>query len=258
MAARSLSSRRAMMCGAFASVVGMGLLATAVARHDIACFLSAMVMAGAGYSLLFLSALEVLNAVTPALYRGGVLSALYVLAYLSMGSVAVLLGMVATAHGLALAIDLGAASIASLSLITLVLAVAVRRPDSSPETPSPLVLNVSPCNVGQQAPLALAPTMYRKPRRVWSVGRPLSAKHNQAPCAQHGSKAAGQVNRPECAMHSACLRPDMPLSAKQGSSAARRLVGQRTFKLAAALCPAWEIPRSEGSSFLSALPAGLR
>jgi hypothetical protein len=119
---RSLPARQAMMLGALASAGGMGLLALAVAVHALPVFLLATSTAGAGYSLLFLSALEVINAAAPAHHRGGVLSALYLLAYLLMGSVALALGAVATAHGLGFAVDLGAAGIAVLSLATFVAA----------------------------------------------------------------------------------------------------------------------------------------
>ena len=128
--ARALPAWTAMVLGALASAAGMGLLAIAVARHDLAVFLLATAVAGAGYSLLFLSALEVLDAAAPAQHRGGVLSALYLLAYLSMGSVALLLGAVATARGLGMAVDLGAGAIALLSLATLTLAGTMRRPVS--------------------------------------------------------------------------------------------------------------------------------
>ncbi|MEJ0069427.1 MAG: hypothetical protein WDO24_12635 [Pseudomonadota bacterium] len=56
-----------------------------MARHDLLLFLLSTATAGAGYSLLFLSALEVINAAAPSRRRGGVLSALYLTAYLSMG-----------------------------------------------------------------------------------------------------------------------------------------------------------------------------
>jgi hypothetical protein len=113
-----------MVAGALASAAGMGLLALAVAWHGLIVFLLATATAGAGYSLLFLSALAVINAAAPADRRGGVLSALYLLAYLAMGAVAIVLGAVASAGGIGLAVDLGAAAIAALSLATLVLAVA--------------------------------------------------------------------------------------------------------------------------------------
>lgn len=124
--ARSFPVRIAMLLGAVTSATGMGLLSLAVARHDLPIFLLANSVSGAGYSLLFLSALEVINAVAPAHHRGGVLSTLYLLAYLSMGVVALILGAVATARGLRLAVDLGAAAVAVLSLATLVLTIAVR------------------------------------------------------------------------------------------------------------------------------------
>jgi hypothetical protein len=132
--ARSLTARTALTLGAFASATGMGLLATAVALHRLPIFLLATTMAGAGYSLLFLSALQVINTATPAQHRGAVLSALYLLAYLSMGTVAISLGLVATGWGLRLATDLGAGVIALLSLATLALATAMR-PSMCPPFP---------------------------------------------------------------------------------------------------------------------------
>jgi MFS family permease len=103
----------------------MALLALAVALHGLPAFLLAAAVAGAGYSLLFLSALQVINAAAPAQQRGGVLSALYLLAYLSMGMVAIILGIVATDWRFRLAVDLGAGVIAVLSVATLALASAI-------------------------------------------------------------------------------------------------------------------------------------
>jgi MFS family permease len=123
--ARSLPARPAMTLGALASTTGMGLLAVSVALHNLPVFLLATSTAGAGYSLLFMSALELINRAAPTHHRGGVLSALYLLAYLSLGAVALVLGAVATARGLDLAVDLGAGAIAALSLATLVLAASI-------------------------------------------------------------------------------------------------------------------------------------
>ena len=124
--ARSLPARTAMTLGALGSTTGMGLLAMAVARHHLPAFLLATSTAGAGYSLLFQSALDVINRAAPADRRGGVLSALYLLAYLSMAAVALGLGAVATAKGLGLAVELGTGAIAALSLATLLLAASMR------------------------------------------------------------------------------------------------------------------------------------
>ena len=123
---RRLSVRLSMMLGAVASASGMGLLTVSVAHHQLTIFLLATAVAGAGYSLLFVSAIEVINAAAPPTHRGAVLSALYLLAYLSMGAVALILGVVATAAGLGIAIDLGAATIAILSFASFIAAVSMR------------------------------------------------------------------------------------------------------------------------------------
>jgi MFS family permease len=121
-AAGRLDSRAAITLGAAISVASMGLFAMAVAWRDLPIFLMATASAGAGYSLLFLGGLKVINNATPAPHRAGTLSALYLLAYLSMGVVALLLGAVATAWGLGFAIDIGAGVIALFSVATIALA----------------------------------------------------------------------------------------------------------------------------------------
>jgi len=123
---KSLSTRVAMIVGAAASGAGMGLLAIATGLHGMSLFLSATAMTGAGYSLLFLSALEVINRATPVERRGGTLSALYLLGYLAVGILAPILGRVATVNGLGFAVYLGAAVIAALSVATLGLALGLR------------------------------------------------------------------------------------------------------------------------------------
>lgn len=126
MLSRRLQARLAMILGALASATGMTLLASSVALHNLPIFLLATATAGAGYSLLFVSALELTNRAAPSHRRGEVLSALYLLAYLSMGAVALILGAVATARGLGTAVDLGAATITVLSLTTLVATTSIK------------------------------------------------------------------------------------------------------------------------------------
>jgi MFS family permease len=124
--ARSFRAPVAMILGALASATGMGLLTLSVVLHNLPVFLLAMSTAGAGYSLLLLSAIEVINAAAPVHHRGGALSAVYLLAYLSISTVALVLGVVATARGLLVAVELGAGAIAMLSLATLVLVISTR------------------------------------------------------------------------------------------------------------------------------------
>jgi hypothetical protein len=64
----------------------MGLLAESVAWRGLS---------GAGYSILFLGGLALINGAVPSEHRGGMLSALYLFAYLSLGVVALVLGAIA-------------------------------------------------------------------------------------------------------------------------------------------------------------------
>jgi MFS family permease len=122
MIARSLSPRTALIAGALVSGLGMGLLVLAVNLRDLLIYLLATAAAGGAYSLLFVGGLQVINAMAPEHRRGGVLSALYLLGYLSMGALALVLGAMATRWGLGLAVDLGAAAIILTNVATLVLA----------------------------------------------------------------------------------------------------------------------------------------
>jgi predicted MFS family arabinose efflux permease len=121
MIARSFSPRTALTVGALVSGLGMALLIVAVSLRDLLIYLLATAAAGGAYSLLFVGGLQVINAAAPAHRRGGILSALYLLGYLSMGALAILLGAIATTWGLSLAVDLGAASIILVNVATLVL-----------------------------------------------------------------------------------------------------------------------------------------
>ena len=124
MGAVSLSARRldapaAMAAGAVASAVGAAFLAGAVAWQSLALFLAASASVGAGYSLLFMGGLGLINMSVPEEQRGGALSGVYLSAYLSIGVLSVTLGRVATVRGLDTAIGIGAAAMALLSGLTI-------------------------------------------------------------------------------------------------------------------------------------------
>jgi len=131
--ARTLSPRVALIVGALLSCSGMVLLMLAVNFRDLVIYLLATAAAGGAYSLLFVGGLQVISAAAPERNRGGILAALYLLSYLSMGALALVLGAIATARGLGLAVDLGAAAIILMNVATLVLA----RAGESTATPGP-------------------------------------------------------------------------------------------------------------------------
>jgi len=133
--ARSLSSRLALIVGGLVSGLGMALFMLAVGFRNLQIYLLATAAAGGAYSLLFVGGLQGVSAVAPAHRRGGVLSALYLLSYLSMGVLALLLGAIATKWGLSLAMDVGAAAIILMNVATIVLAVTT--PSSAPRSSRP-------------------------------------------------------------------------------------------------------------------------
>jgi predicted MFS family arabinose efflux permease len=134
---RGLSPLVSLIVGALVSALGMVLLILAVNLRDLVIYVLATAAAGAAYSLLFVGGLQVISAAAPERNRGSILSALYLLGYLSMGALALVLGVIATTRGLAFAVDLGAAVIILMNVATFVLATAAStmprsaRPSSS-------------------------------------------------------------------------------------------------------------------------------
>jgi MFS family permease len=123
--AKRLGSTAAILIGGTASAAAVVLLAVSASEHALLVFIAAAATAGAGYSLLFSGGLNLLSANAPPHHRGGTLSALFLVAYLTQGVVALGLGRIATAQGLAFAIDIGALFIAGLSIAAVVLALYV-------------------------------------------------------------------------------------------------------------------------------------
>jgi MFS family permease len=126
--AKRLPSRLAMMLGGFASATGMALLALSATEHSLTIFFASIAVTGGGYSLLFLGGLSLINDHAPAHHRGGTFSALYLIAYVMQGLVALLLGAVATTWGLEVATDLGSIAIAMLSIIVIALPLLIDLP----------------------------------------------------------------------------------------------------------------------------------
>jgi MFS family permease len=129
LAARGMAGPRAVHRGAAAAVAGQVLLTLAAALHSLPLFLLACGLAG-GYSLLFLGGLTLINAHAPPQHRAGTLSAVYLVGYLTMGAVALALGVVATHAGLRSALDVGAPALAALAVAAS--ALGWRRPAPAP------------------------------------------------------------------------------------------------------------------------------
>jgi MFS family permease len=125
---RRLPSRVLIAGGTVASILGLGLLTLSAATHSLPTFLAASALTGAGYSLNFLGGLTLVNTFAPARHRAGMLSSVFVIAYLMQGATALLLGASATASGLEVALDLGSPAIAVVCVAALVLVLTLARP----------------------------------------------------------------------------------------------------------------------------------
>jgi MFS family permease len=119
--ARSAPSRILLVAGGAASMAAMGIFALSATIHSLPAFLSSAAAAGLGYSLLFRGGLDRINAAAPPDKRGGTLSTLFLIAYLSMGVITFLLGLLATARSWSTAVYTGAAVLATMSFLTLTL-----------------------------------------------------------------------------------------------------------------------------------------
>jgi MFS family permease len=134
--AKVILARTNIVLGGVASAAGMALLMLSAKEHSLPVFLAATAMAGIGYSLLFSGALGLINANAPTDHRAGTLSAIYLIAFLTMGVTALVLGAVATVWGLDVAIDIGSPAIALLGIAASVLANSVASSRRVVEIPS--------------------------------------------------------------------------------------------------------------------------
>jgi MFS family permease len=120
---KRLTPRVAITVGGASAIAGTALLALSTARHSLPIFVAAAAAGGIGFSLMYSGGLSLINANAPVDHRGGVLSALYLVAFAMQAVIVLLLGAAATTWGLGVAVDLGAVAIAVLSVCTIVLAV---------------------------------------------------------------------------------------------------------------------------------------
>ncbi|MBC7663533.1 MAG: hypothetical protein H7276_07000 [Caulobacter sp.] len=126
--ARRLPGARAIQAGGVVAATALALLLLAASQRALPAFLLASALSGAGYSLLFLGGLTLINAHAPGRHRAGTLSTIYLVGYLAMGATALALGAIATRWGLRVAIEIGATGIAAMALGAAALALPVPRP----------------------------------------------------------------------------------------------------------------------------------
>jgi MFS family permease len=113
--------------GAVFAIAGMGLYVLCGATHSLALFFVASATAGIGYSLTFMGGISLVNRHAQAHHRAGMLSAIYLVGYVSQGLAAPALGALDTAYGLGPALTIAAPLMSIVFVAAAVLAIATRR-----------------------------------------------------------------------------------------------------------------------------------
>ena len=103
--------------GSIALATGKLLIVGAVALDSPALFILGSLVGGAGFGVAFLAALRALSIVIPPDHRAAVMSAFYVVAYLSISVPAILAGLLITPLGLDTTFEVFGAVVAGLALV---------------------------------------------------------------------------------------------------------------------------------------------
>ena len=103
--------------GSIALAAGMLLIVGAVALESPVLFLLGSLVGGAGFGVAFLGALRALSIVIPPDHRAAVMSAFYVVAYLSISVPAILAGLLIGPLGLDTTFEVFGAVVAVLALV---------------------------------------------------------------------------------------------------------------------------------------------
>ncbi len=120
LAGRNLTNRTLTIAGSTLVAIGMTLTATAVAVGSAPFFLGASALGGVGFGLAFMGALRHLSAAIPPDRRAEVMSAFYVVGYLSLALPAVAAGITAGAIGLSETFEIFSGAVVVIALLVAV------------------------------------------------------------------------------------------------------------------------------------------
>jgi MFS family permease len=123
--------------GSVALAVGMLGVVLAASIESSGLFLAGVVVGGAGFGVAFLGGLRTLSAAIPPEHRGAVMSAFYIVAYLSISVPAILAGVLVTPLGLEPTFEIFGSAVAAVALVVAAEAWRSRpRAETAPVCPS--------------------------------------------------------------------------------------------------------------------------
>ncbi|WP_328324910.1 MFS transporter [Kribbella sp. NBC_00382] len=114
---RSFAAGRQVLVGTGFVASALVLLEVSARTHSLVLFVLTSLLGGISYGLLFSGGLGLVATHAPAHHRGGTVSAVYLVAYIGQGAVALSLGAIATASGLSTALLLGVLAIGVLTVL---------------------------------------------------------------------------------------------------------------------------------------------
>jgi MFS family permease len=114
---RRFAAGRQILVGTGFVAGALVLLEVSARTHSLPLFILTSLFGGVSYGLLFSGGLGLVATHAPAHHRGGTVSAVYLVAYVGQGTVALSLGAIATASGLSTALLLGVIAIGVLTVL---------------------------------------------------------------------------------------------------------------------------------------------
>lgn len=138
-ATRSVAPPVSIGIGSVGTFVAFALLLGSSQTQSLPLFLVTTLVSGAAYALLFSGGVGLIGTRAPSHHRAGTLSAVYLVAYVLQGAVAVGLGVITTNDGLPRALDLGSVFIGAFALAALVSAIALGRRPAGAAAPAATV-----------------------------------------------------------------------------------------------------------------------
>lgn len=114
---RGFPAGRQVLAGTGFVAGALTLLEVSARSHSLPLFILTSLLGGISYGLLFSGGLGLVATHAPAHHRGGTVSAVYLVAYVGQGTVALSLGAIATASGLSTALLLGVLAIGGLTVL---------------------------------------------------------------------------------------------------------------------------------------------